>query len=52
MTVSIWRSEEALRRFAENRRFFANVKTEYGTIQLDPWTYEVVVSRDGEHQDE
>lgn len=52
MTVSNWRSDEALRRFAENRRFFANAKTEYGTIQLDPRTYELVVSREGEHRDE
>jgi heme-degrading monooxygenase HmoA len=50
MKVSIWRSEEALRRFAENRPFFADLKTEYGSIQLDPRTYELVVSRDSEHQ--
>lgn len=52
MTVSSWWSREAMQKFAENLRFCANAGTEYGSIQLDPRTYEVVVSCDGEHREE
>ena len=52
MTVSSWRSLEAMQKFAENLRFCANARVEYDSIQLDPRAYEVVVSCDGEHREE
>jgi heme-degrading monooxygenase HmoA len=49
MTISMWRSEEALRRFNETRPKAAN--HEYGGILLEPHTYELILSREIEPPD-
>jgi hypothetical protein len=49
MTISMWRSEEALRRFTEGRPNGAN--RESGCIPLEPHTYQVILSREIEPPD-
>jgi hypothetical protein len=49
MTISIWRSEEALRRFNEARTKGTN--QEHGAILLEPHSYELILSREIEPPD-
>jgi len=44
MTISLWRSEEALNEFVEKRRVDLASSGDRG-IQLEPWIYQLVMSR-------
>jgi heme-degrading monooxygenase HmoA len=50
LTISSWRSEDAMKPFVEKQLSADRAKNEYGVIQLDARTYEVVLYRDGEVQ--
>jgi heme-degrading monooxygenase HmoA len=47
MTVSVWRSEEALNRFVRDQLPADRAKAGRGTLQLSERIYEVVLSREG-----
>jgi heme-degrading monooxygenase HmoA len=47
MTVSVWRSEEALKRFVKDQLPADRAEADCGTIELSERIYEVVLSRAG-----
>jgi heme-degrading monooxygenase HmoA len=47
--LSIWRSEQALNRFVESRLATDNARSSpLGVIQLEPHTYELIISHESE----
>jgi heme-degrading monooxygenase HmoA len=47
MTVSLWNSEKALRRFMQSRSIPKHVRNDGGEIQLEKRTYELLFSCEG-----
>ncbi len=52
MTISSWRSEEAMKPFVEKQLSADRAKNEYGIIQFEAHTYELALYRDGKVQGE
>lgn len=47
LTLSIWQSDEALKRFVEAQPSATGVRSDGGVIYVEPRAYELVVSREG-----
>ena len=47
LTLSIWQSDEALKRFLEGQPAATGVTSDRGIIYVEPRAYELVVSREG-----
>jgi heme-degrading monooxygenase HmoA len=51
MTLSVWKSEQAMVRFMESAPTKDNPANPTGVIELDPHAYELLVSAEGKFQD-
>jgi heme-degrading monooxygenase HmoA len=51
MTISCWRSEEAMKQFVEKQLPSVRANNEYGVIQFEAQTYQLAVYRDDKLQD-
>jgi len=51
MTLSLWRSEEALTQFVEKRPPLDSAQVEHHGIRLEPRLYNLVMSREGALRD-
>jgi len=47
LEVSLWRSQEVVQRFMENELLTEDVRREYGVVEVEPRTFEVVLFRKG-----
>jgi heme-degrading monooxygenase HmoA len=51
MTLSVWKSEQAMERFIEGKLSKDNPASHAGVIQLDPHAYDLIESAEGRLQD-
>jgi heme-degrading monooxygenase HmoA len=45
LTVSLWRSQQAVGRFVESQSLTQDVRQKYGVIEVEPRSFEVVLFR-------
>jgi heme-degrading monooxygenase HmoA len=51
VTLSVWKSEQAMARFMEGEAFKDEPTSHMGVIKMDPHAYELTVTAEGRFQD-